>query len=94
MVFACVYLVCGVLVFVGYFCLYACYCGIMPRVCHDCYVHNNNNNNEETALSVSAAAHGTSKEKRGAFSKYFRCQLVRFFSLLLNVCVLAWLLAG
>ena len=67
------------LVFVGYFCLYACYCGIMPRVCHDCYVHNNNNDDQEMALSVSAAVRGTSKGKRGVFSKYFCCQLVRFF---------------
>ena len=43
-------------------------------------------------VSVSAAVCGTSKGKRGFFSKYLRCQLVRcnpLFSLLLNLCVCA-----
>jgi len=48
-------------------------------------------------ISVSAAVRGTSKGKRGFFSKYLRCQLVRcnrLCFLLLNVCVLAWQFAG
>ena len=43
---------------------------------------------KDTAVSVSAAVHGTSKGKRGFFSKYLHCQRVccnPLFSLLLNV---------